>query len=71
MLGCTGPNTLPTPTRVGLSLAKIALKMPHAGRNRSLVARTNKCGECISYLHLKRKKRVELEGYATCPNPSM
>ena len=31
-----------------LSLAKIALKVPHAGRNRSLVARTNKFGECIS-----------------------
>jgi hypothetical protein len=31
-----------------LSLAKITLKVPHAGRNRSLVANTNRCGEGIS-----------------------
>jgi len=30
-----------------LSLAKLALEVPHAGRNRSLVARSNRCGECI------------------------
>jgi hypothetical protein len=53
------PNTLPTPDGVGhqrtestnigcnqwLSLAKIALKVPIAGRNRSLVANTIMCGE--------------------------
>ena len=56
-------NTLPTPVGVGhqwtestsigcnqwLSLAKIALKVPPAGRNRSLVASTNRCGEGISF----------------------
>ena len=31
-----------------LSLAKIALKVPPAGRNRSLVADTNMCGECVN-----------------------
>jgi hypothetical protein len=55
-------NTLPTPDGAGrqwtegtsigcnqwLSLAKIALKVPRADRNRSLVARTSRCGECIS-----------------------
>jgi hypothetical protein len=30
-----------------LSLAKIPLKVPPAGRNRSLVACTSRCGECI------------------------
>jgi hypothetical protein len=35
------------PTR--LSLAKIALKMPLAGRNRSLVANTSRCGEDIKW----------------------
>ena len=30
-----------------LSLAKIALKVPHAGRNRSPVANTSRCGEGI------------------------
>jgi len=54
-------NTLPTLVGVGhqrmestnigcnqwLSLAKIALKMPLAGRNRSLVASTSKYGEGI------------------------
>jgi hypothetical protein len=29
------------------SLAKIALKVPHDDRKRSLVARTNRCEECI------------------------
>jgi hypothetical protein len=33
-----------------LSLAKIALKVPHVGRNCSLVARTSRCGECISFI---------------------
>jgi hypothetical protein len=27
---------------------KIILKVPHAGRNRSMMARTSMCGECIS-----------------------
>ena len=54
---------LPTPAGVGhqrtkstsigcnqwLSLAKIALKVPLAGRNRSLVVNTNMCGEGISW----------------------
>jgi hypothetical protein len=31
-----------------LSLAKIALKVPTACRNHSLVARTSRCGECIN-----------------------
>jgi hypothetical protein len=31
-----------------LSLAKIALKVPHVGRNCSLVANTSRCGEGIS-----------------------
>ena len=39
-------------TKIGrnqwLTLAKIATKVPHAGRNRSLVARTSRCGECMS-----------------------
>ena len=53
--------TLPTPAGAGhqwieststgcnqwLSLAKIALKVPRTGRNRSLVARTSECGKCI------------------------
>jgi hypothetical protein len=56
--------TLPTPAGVGhhrtestnigcnqwLSLAKIALKMPLADRNRSLVASTSRCGEGITYM---------------------
>ena len=33
-----------------LSLAKVALKVPPNGRNRSLVARTSRCGECVSIL---------------------
>ena len=32
-------------------LAKIALKVPPSGRNRSLVARTVRCGECIRLPH--------------------
>jgi hypothetical protein len=54
-------NTLPTHVGAGhqrtertntgcnqwLSLAKIALKVPLASRNRSLVANTNRCGEGI------------------------
>jgi hypothetical protein len=54
--------TLPTPVGAGhqgteststgcnqwLSLANIALKVPPAGRNRSLVAK--RCGECIKLL---------------------
>ena len=32
-----------------LPLAKIALKVPHADRNRSLVARTSMHGECIKW----------------------
>ena len=31
-----------------LSLAKIVLRLPSTSRNRSLVARTNMCGECIN-----------------------
>ena len=31
-----------------LSLTKIALKVPHVDRNRSLVARTNMCGDSVS-----------------------
>jgi hypothetical protein len=31
-----------------LSLAKIALKVPHACRNHLLVAHTNRCGKCIT-----------------------
>ena len=56
-------NTLPTPAGAGhqwtentingcnqwLSLAKIALKVPPACRNRSLAAITNMCGEDIKY----------------------
>jgi hypothetical protein len=56
-------NTLPTHAVVGhqrtestnigcnqwLSLAKITLKVPLAGRNRSLVANTNMCGEGIRH----------------------
>jgi len=55
-------NTLPTPAKVGhqrtestnigcnqwLSLAKIALKVPLAGRNHSLMANTSMCGEGIN-----------------------
>jgi hypothetical protein len=55
--------TLPTPVGVGhqwtentntgcnqwLSLAKIALKVPPVGRNCSLVASTNMCGEGITW----------------------
>ena len=55
-------NTLPTSTGAGhqwteststgcnqwLSLAKIVLKVPHVGRNRSLVTNTNRCGEGIT-----------------------
>jgi hypothetical protein len=55
-------NTLPTPAGAGhqqtestttgcnrwLSLAEIALKVPLASRNRSLVANTSRCGEGIS-----------------------
>ena len=55
------PSTLPTPAGVGhqwkkstrtgcnqwLSLVKITLKVPHAGRNRSVVANTSRCGEGI------------------------
>jgi hypothetical protein len=33
-----------------LSLAKIALKMPLADRNRSLVGSTSRCGEGITYM---------------------
>ena len=32
----------------GLSLAKTSRKLPPVDRNRSLVARTNMCGECIT-----------------------
>jgi hypothetical protein len=60
------PNTLPAPAGAGhqrteststgciqwLSLAKIALNVPLPGRNRSLVAITNMCGEDISPPHL-------------------
>jgi hypothetical protein len=56
-------NTLPTPAHVGhqrtestssgcnqwRSLAELALKVPHAGRNRSLVADTSRCGQGISW----------------------
>jgi hypothetical protein len=57
--------TLPTPAGVGhqrtestmtgcnqwLSLAKIALKVALAGRDRSLVANTSRCREGISVKH--------------------
>jgi hypothetical protein len=41
-----------------LSLDKIALKVSHVGRNRSLVARTNRCGECDELLHLQQYLRI-------------
>ena len=69
------PSTYSPPTQTGvghqwtestsfgcnqwLSLAKLALKVPLAGRSRSLVARTSKCGECI------RKRWVSHKGM-TC-----
>ena len=47
-----------------LSLAKIALKVPHAGRNRSLVANTNRCGEGISlhYIFYGPGNKVRIMG---------
>jgi hypothetical protein len=35
-----------------LSPAKPTLKVPHVGRNRSLVVRTSKCGWAIRYVHV-------------------
>ena len=40
-----------------LSLAKPTLKVAHAGRNRSLVAHTSKCGRAI-----RKKIESELDG---------
>ena len=40
------------------SLAKIALKVPPVGRNRSVVARTSRCGECISNVKCKPKHQI-------------
>ena len=59
--------TLPTPASPGhqrtestntscnqwLSLTKIAIEVPHDGRNRSLVACTNRCGEYIKLEQLE------------------
>ena len=42
-----------------LSLAKITLKVPHAGRNRSLVVRTSRCGKCISLLCESKEQHVQ------------
>jgi hypothetical protein len=68
-------HTLPTHVGVGhqriestsigcnqwLSLAKIALKVPLAGRNCSLVANTSRCGEGISHLTKNHETTHSLE----------
>jgi len=62
VLATSEPESTITGCNQWLALAKIALKVPHAGRNRSLVANTNMCGEGISKERLEDCNMGEVVG---------